>query len=104
MPALPSSRRETSRRPSIAARNRPLRGFATRGEANTPSEASAELRGVKKKLFLQVVPVVSLYMFCMFYMVHCFRSRNLPVLSAENFPSAYDTAPFTTTAFTPLAN
>ena len=26
-------------------RNRPLRGFATRGEANTPSEASAERRG-----------------------------------------------------------
>jgi hypothetical protein len=60
MPARSSSRRETSRRSQIAARNRPLRGFATRGEANTPSEASAELRGVKK-LFLQVVPVVSLY-------------------------------------------
>ena len=27
-------------------RNRPLRGFATRGEANTPSEASAEGLGI----------------------------------------------------------
>ena len=29
----------------IGERNRPLRGFATHGEANTPSEASAEGTG-----------------------------------------------------------
>ena len=79
-PCRPRTTDASERRPyQLAARNRPLRGFATRGEmrlrrsrqvgrgrrpsreaaararANTPSEASAELRGVKKlfyKLFL----------------------------------------------------
>ena len=36
------------------ARNRPLRGFATRGEANTPSEASAERRRVRGVVFSRV--------------------------------------------------
>ncbi|MBR3957675.1 MAG: hypothetical protein IKJ89_07490, partial [Kiritimatiellae bacterium] len=31
------------------SRNRPLRGFATHGEANTPSEASAEGSGVRSQ-------------------------------------------------------
>ena len=31
----------------VRGRNRPLRGFATHGEANTPSEASAEESGVR---------------------------------------------------------
>ena len=34
--------------PNADSRNRPLRGFATLGEANTPSEARAESRGVRK--------------------------------------------------------
>ena len=34
--------------PNAEARNRPLRGFATLGEANTPSEARAESRGVRR--------------------------------------------------------
>lgn len=34
------------------ARNRPLRGFATHGEANTPSEASAEGRRVRGEDFI----------------------------------------------------
>ena len=33
---------------NVEARNRPLRGFATLGEANTPSEASAERRKVRR--------------------------------------------------------
>ena len=33
------------------ARNRPLRGFATHREANTPSEASAERRRVRREVF-----------------------------------------------------
>ena len=36
--------RSTIHRYHSPCRNRPLRGFATRGEANTPSEASAERR------------------------------------------------------------
>ena len=34
-------------------RNRPLRGFATRGEANTPSEASAEGTGNRREIRLE---------------------------------------------------
>ena len=33
------------------ARNRPLRGFATHGEANTPSRASAERRRVRRDFY-----------------------------------------------------
>ena len=91
-PCRPRTTDASERRPyQLAARNRPLRGFATRGEmrlrrsrqvgqgrrpsreaaararANTPSEASAELRGVKKlfyKLFLLFPkPFYMLYMF-----------------------------------------
>ena len=36
--------------------------------------------------------------------LYYFLSRNLPARLPVNFPSAYDTAPFTTTAFTPLEN
>ena len=38
------------------ARNRPLRGFATHGEANTPSEASAESRGGTESGVVNVLP------------------------------------------------
>jgi hypothetical protein len=48
------SRRATARRFQNRANIRPLRGFATHGEANTPSEASAELRPQEQSCFYRL--------------------------------------------------